>query len=1297
MTTLVKKYPVFEDNQVLTSSQLNSLVEYLDQQNRLTRVSLIGVGILCGLDLSCQSVEGVEQLTISGGVGVTSEGYLVKMKDCVNTRIRPYDLPEGVIYPPFINPVTDEQDVELFELLTDTADVDEEVDEIVPLVKTEIDDMVVMLFVECLDKDLKSCLGKSCDQLGIDRFLTIRKLLVSRADYALIMSRTGGGYQDVQFPDRFNLPKVVMPRTLFHHDQIHSENYFYYSINFLPAILSTASNLIGALKSSYTVYEPILEPSYGENPFDSTQLQAIYDEWLLYLTGADSGILPFFSMQYFAGFIKDLAQAYCEFTENACLLTSLCCSDTDRFPKHLTLGVISANSKGNVSTEFRHQFTQPPVYGNQKELSVKVVQLHEKLVAMIENFSLDRLLKPDFKTGETKITPSCEKKSLMSERSIPFYYDINKESSFEELEDFETLWQASQKNKFGREVLSYAKNNINASTIDPVQTPLDFDLDPYNFLRIEGHLGENVNTVMTELERIKKKKNLAFDIKAIYLGENGLAMDFPECLCSDLQTDYSIWRNKCLFLFKSVLALTSRLGNLYNKRASVTKAFLSEFQPEKATFSPAAMRSKAKGKVKSGPMLTNLSRVSPINVNKTKLSNWSDIQLNVNKENWHLAGKQIVASLDKVKVAEKSSNDLKSFAALSARKSVKDFFDFFNDCLCRLIDSMKVDLKEFDLEVWKKEYACTFQTHIEIMKQLADQASNPRAHLQAYVILIIYCAVYRALCMMGIYPYISIGVISQALEFRKDKFQEALKLSNFIEKHPGIEHKAGVAQGDTFLLLYQAEETRRLQEGKPFPGTPFPGIEAAAAIKNLRNLKLPDFKTTPEEISKIIENFNNRVVGDFTLPYTCCDDCSDMPNAALPLNPIALPVCGVVIANFGRQQESQFPFFSEFRPLDIKMINYVYERETFGTRLNTSPKYGTAELTQIDSSFEFKIVDGKKGEARQVEQLTYTVDLDVMSKVFKKDPNIGILVDEFEYEFFNLEDPNEIICKSTVTIFIPLISRDVDQEPQTATVTGRVMLGETPFPGATVTIKDSNIEPVTTTSGENGGGEFAIKGVPEGEQTLEIRHKNIFNLDQVIQVEAPLAEARDIFVTRRTTVTKPSIDFTKAFKAFGIEPETPEAFKVVDFYVNNTNRYRANLDLMAKTNTGLVQPVLKESIVLVKDFSETKDLNIKTFNEDFTTGTEKIDTALRKANEKEKLVLQETMSNVTLSFLTRLSVEQPKKLTATTTKAMTDFSSLATAKKYPELKGSVAEWAKKSEGNVSPDFLKNVDKNLTLK
>ena len=97
-------YPIFEANQVLSDLHLNEIFNYLDEQDRLTRANLIGIGIVCGLEISFdQSTAPTIQLT--KGCGVTSEGYLVlEPQDVALVSYRKYALPDEPGYPSLKNP-----------------------------------------------------------------------------------------------------------------------------------------------------------------------------------------------------------------------------------------------------------------------------------------------------------------------------------------------------------------------------------------------------------------------------------------------------------------------------------------------------------------------------------------------------------------------------------------------------------------------------------------------------------------------------------------------------------------------------------------------------------------------------------------------------------------------------------------------------------------------------------------------------------------------------------------------------------------------------------------------------------------------------------------------------------------------------------------------------------------------------------------------------------------------------------------------------------------------------------------
>jgi hypothetical protein len=68
------RYTQFEDNQVLTSEQLNGLFRYLDIQSRLTRTRGIGVGIVCGMEIGFTAEN---KIVVSMGSAITTDGDLL--------------------------------------------------------------------------------------------------------------------------------------------------------------------------------------------------------------------------------------------------------------------------------------------------------------------------------------------------------------------------------------------------------------------------------------------------------------------------------------------------------------------------------------------------------------------------------------------------------------------------------------------------------------------------------------------------------------------------------------------------------------------------------------------------------------------------------------------------------------------------------------------------------------------------------------------------------------------------------------------------------------------------------------------------------------------------------------------------------------------------------------------------------------------------------------------------------------------------------------------------------------------
>ena len=163
-------YAVFERDQVLSETQLNSVVEYLDDQSRLTRTQLLGIGIVGGL----WPTVGKEQIVVGKGVGVTSDGDLIGWSaDTVFDRWLPYD-ESAPAYEPFY---VDGKMLPLIELLTTDDKRDGK-----PLtdIADRLKQMVAVAFMESYENDPDLCTGGDCDNRGRTARNTQRLLLIDR-------------------------------------------------------------------------------------------------------------------------------------------------------------------------------------------------------------------------------------------------------------------------------------------------------------------------------------------------------------------------------------------------------------------------------------------------------------------------------------------------------------------------------------------------------------------------------------------------------------------------------------------------------------------------------------------------------------------------------------------------------------------------------------------------------------------------------------------------------------------------------------------------------------------------------------------------------------------------------------------------------------------------------------------------------------------------------------------------------------------------------------------------------------
>lgn len=512
-------YPEFVPNQLLTADNLNDLFGYLDEQERLTRTNLIGIGIVCGLEI-ITATNGTS-VTITKGCGITSEGYLAALPDLTFGAYAVYEPLTQLHYSSFVNTGITPRTAKfpLWELKQSA------VDDFVPLTKEFLDNKAILLFIELKEVDDKTCDVNSCDDKGSHVHMSVLPLLVEKNNISQLNATVDcslagifQGFTELKMP-RWNVP-AGNPATATH------------IIDAYRAILSTTfvNNIQNVLTAVYTDIRPLVVKEFSTNPFSG------FASDFAFLNNNSISINQLIHIQYYYDFFSDLLQAYEEFCRKGSeVFCKDCCPDSSLFPRHLLLGEAFDTGSANV---FRSNFVYSPLF-DYKDLEDEVKYLFRKLVYLYRNLNVPAPL--DLQNN-IKITPSSLGAAAPSEKAIPYYYRANVAPA--------RLYQNWNYTKSiqgkERKTLSYNVNAYN-TTDDFVRNPLNYDLEPYNFLRIEGHIGQNYKPVLTNIQNLKKQNRLPFDVIALRTGDpdlNSVSDALKSCNIQDLETSYEIVRRE---------------------------------------------------------------------------------------------------------------------------------------------------------------------------------------------------------------------------------------------------------------------------------------------------------------------------------------------------------------------------------------------------------------------------------------------------------------------------------------------------------------------------------------------------------------------------------------------------------------------------------------------------------------------------------------------------------------------------------------------------------------------------------
>src|SRR4051812_462797 len=467
---ITTRYTVFEKDQVLTHDQLNDLVGYLDDQERLTRVGLLGVGIVAGLRVSLSGAG----VAVTRGVGVTTDGDLLRLPAAVRfERFKFYDKSAPAYAPFYVDQDVTKDMLPVFELVSDETAT--------PLaqlpVGMKLSEMAVVFLMESYVRDEDMCTATDCDNLGQGSLHTPKLLLLRKSDLKALQ----GSLPTLDQAAR-RLPEVTAFRPLI---STSSAGLIYQKV-----CVGTHQMLVRALRALYPACAVLLADLFAVNPAEEwvARLEAIRGG----INGKDPGIY------YYYDFLKDLVETYNDFRDLLFGDMTFCCPDLSAFPKHLLLGGLDG------TTDLRTGFYPSPLTSRTTDRQAHARFLVRKLDTLIRTFKVPA------GGGTIRVTPSHGEGRPLEERAIPFYYEVN------DALPVHRSWSYALTQR-GAERSNYSYNG--SRWRGPTQ-PFNTQIGRFDFFRIEGHFGHDVAEAVKLLENEIRTQNLPFQVRAVALSED---------------------------------------------------------------------------------------------------------------------------------------------------------------------------------------------------------------------------------------------------------------------------------------------------------------------------------------------------------------------------------------------------------------------------------------------------------------------------------------------------------------------------------------------------------------------------------------------------------------------------------------------------------------------------------------------------------------------------------------------------------------------------------------------------------
>ncbi len=783
LNEITTEYSKFNANQVLTEKQLNAFIDYFDDQDRLSRVGLSGVGLACGfqvIPLFNSDKTAAISLTISQGTAVTTDGDYVQFFDLItkNKESKKFSFykkfeDDNANYDRFLD--SQNKQFDIWELHTTAPD-----DSYSDLASfSGIQNMAVVLYLEQFSKEDALCNKLTCDNQGIEQINTLRVLLIKTDDLKSTLAKDTIYTDNNWYELTEVLNHIAVPRDIVTINENSDESDFAQLKQIYQNVLED-----GTLKETIkTDLNNILKRS------GKTELGNNFD--VLFETTKNNTLQDF---QYRYDALKDIVATYNELQELLLHINFNCCPNIGSFPKHIMLGSLNINASEH---ELRHQFYEASIIGKSKENWQQLQYLLDRVLLLVNNYIL---LAPD---NAAKITPSLSIAKL-GQKAVPAYYNVSN--------NLLNSWNF-KKTLNSKQTTNLSYHTTNLLDHPAIKEPLKYGIDDFNFFRIEGIHGKNYRTALDEVQKLRNDYGLNFDVKILKLSlyNDAINLNEYESMFRDLQLSLLLWQKdlNCTLALATVLLSSFSTedvgGNASVNIKDVTTAVAAT--PDKtvakdygltADIYSSAKYSKANTYLEEMYYYANTTRDVEESISKESKTIGAVLNEILKDKKGVLSAEELKAELEKQILPLVDTDEwnqfpsIKDIAISQPIEILAYIYDFSSKVPTTLVDLTEAKVNAFNTSL---EKICELNEKYKAQYDQSDIADELKKDIG---ILITHLS---AICCSGE----KLDIIVAELNSRKTSILTQLQFKEYIKEHPGVRHVAGVPEGGTFIMVYLEE------------------------------------------------------------------------------------------------------------------------------------------------------------------------------------------------------------------------------------------------------------------------------------------------------------------------------------------------------------------------------------------------------------------------------------------------------------------------------------------------------------